>query len=101
MSLRQPKSTLTDTLIPYSTLFRRRAMPDRINREDFDVDEEWAAFESEDPVALTLRVLAPDEALMASAPFASLIRVWLDRRSDAGPPDCGAFDFAEIGREHV
>src|SRR3546814_18345152 len=75
-------------------------MPDRINREDVDVDEEWASFESEDPVALTLRVLAPDEALMAAAPFASLIRVWLDRRSDAGPPDWGAFDFADFRGWH-
>src|SRR3546814_19337225 len=37
---------------------------------------------------------------MAAAPFASLIRVWLDRRSDAGPPDWGAFDFADFRGWH-
>src|SRR3546814_12483534 len=73
-----------------------RAMPDRLNREDVDVDEAWASFEREDSVALTLRVLAPDEDLMAAAPIAALIRVWLDGRSEAGHPDWGYSDFADV-----
>jgi len=73
-------------------------MPDAIIREDSH--EAWASFESENPVSLTLRLLTPDEALTAATPFASLIRVWLDRRSDAAPPDWSTFDFADFRGWH-
>src|SRR3546814_4102015 len=50
MILRPPRSTLTDTLIPYTTLFRSPDLHDR-EREDAGVDHVPGVIPDLDPVA--------------------------------------------------
>jgi len=56
--------------------------------------------ENPDAQPLSIRRLTVEEALEASTPFDSLIRLWMDKRAGESPPEWDDFDFADFRGWH-